>query len=304
MKVNDTLWKIEKELSIAPALEMLFRFKGNSDVGVMLERLFLLLEKFSAFPFNDEKCITILSHDTGQGGWSGAMTPDLWLQICSEMKLASARKIRKKQTIFKICALEELTSNYIDDLSISLSQNTFPDQGCIISLQLSTSNNNAWEHLQYIRDNIIADLGKQFFYAAIGYRFVMNPFARKAVDDMRASCMRYLGADLQDVVCAQNGWWWNKIRTINWQITINTVDPIKNGWDILPHIINYQTGETPSICDRNNVEPDNLVTIHEYKALADKLSSWILETDDMVWSVKWDTATYARWAKRWNEIKI
>lgn len=303
MQVNDTLWAIEKELSIAPALEVIFRLKNNTAAGELFEGLFTLVKKIEAFPFMNANSISLLSHDKDQGGWPGVMTPELWLKIQEAMKAAATRKIRKKQTVFKICALDELTSNYVDDLSISLNQSTFPDQACVVSLQLSTSKANAWEHLRHVRDSLIANLGASFFWASLGYRFVLSPFALKAGDELQAACMRYLGADLQDVVCVQNSWWWNKLRTVNWQTTLNTVDPMKEGWNILPRIISYQTGEYPSICDRNNVEPANLAAIVQYKALAIELSALILETDDMVWSARWDTTIYARWAKRWNEIR-
>lgn len=304
MQVTETLWAIDKELSIAPALEIIFRLKSNTAAGEFFERLFPLLETLEAFPFLNAQSISLLSHDKDEGGWPGAMTPEIWLQIQAAMKTAASRKVRKKQTIFKICAVEESTSNYIDDLTISLNQNIFPDQACVISVQLSTSKASAWEHLLHVRKSIITHLGESFFWASLGYRFVLNPFARKATDEMQAACMRYLGADLHDVVCVQNSWWWNKLRTVNWQTTLNTIDPMKDGWDVPPRIVSYQTGEHPSICDRNNVEPANLTAIYQYQTLAKELSPLILETDEMVWSVKWDVSVYARWAKRWNEIRV
>jgi hypothetical protein len=304
MQINDTLWIIDKELSIAPALDIIFRFKRNTELGEFFDCLFPLLLNLEAFPFSNEQSISVLSHDKDQGGWPGAMTPELWLKILAEMKAAAVRKIRKKQTVFKICAVEALTSNYIDDLCISLSQNNFPDQACVVSVQLSTSRTDAWEHLKYVRDNITTAMSSRFFWASLGYRFVMNPFAQKSAVEMQVSCMRYLGADLQDIVCVQNGWWWNKLRTVNWQTTINYADPVKDGWDVLPDIVTFMTGEHPSVCDRNNIEPDNMNVFQEYKSLSSKLSPFILETDEMVWSVDWDPDIYARWAKRWNEINI
>ena len=303
MQIKDTLWSIEKELSIAPSLEIIFRLKSNSQADSLYDGLFPLLQEQDAYPFSDENSISILSHDTDQGGWPGAMSPELWLKVLAEMKAASKRKIRMKQTVFKICRAEPLTQNYIDGISVSLSQNTFPDQACVVSLQISTSKENAWQHLQRIRESIVARVGECFFWASLGYKFVMNPFAIISAVQMQASCMRYLGADLHDVVCVQNGWWWNKLRTINWQTTLNTVDPVRDGWDVAPQIVSYQAGEHPSICDRNSVEPENLAAIYEYKAMADKLSAWILKTDEMAWSIKWGTDIYARWTKRWDEIK-
>lgn len=303
MQVKEALWSLEKDLSIAPSLEIIFRLKNNTQTGSIYNGLFPLLQELDAFPFSDEKSISILSHDTDQGGWPGAMSAELWLEVMDALKAASRRKIRKKQTIFKICRKNALTQNYIDSISVSLSQNTFPDQACIISLQISTSKENAWQHLQCIRENVIENLGERFFWASLGYKFVMNPFASISAAQMMASCMRYLGADLHDVVCIHNGWWWNKLRTINWQTTLNIVDPVQDGWDALPQIFSYQTGESPSICDRNSVQPDNLAAMYEYKVMAEKLSSWILKTDKMIWSAKWDTEIYARWARRWDEIK-
>lgn len=303
MQVKETLWTLEKELSIAPSLEIIFRLKSNTQTDGIYDALFPLLHEFDAFPFSDEKCITIISHDTDQGGWPGALSMELWLTVMNEMKAASRRKIRKKQTVFKVCREETLTQNYIDGISVSLSQNTFPDQACVISLQISTSRENAWQHLQRIRDNVIASMDECFFWASLGYKFVMNPFARISADQMKASCMRYLGVDLHDVVCIQNGWWWNKLRTVNWQTTLNTIDVTRDGWDATPHIVSYQTGYYPSVCDRNNVHLDNLTAINEYKIMAEKLSSWILNTDEMGWSEKWNAEIYARWARRWDEVK-
>lgn len=303
MQVSNTLWSLEKELSIAPSLEIIFRLKSNLQTDTLYECLFPLLQAHEVYPFDDENSISILSHDGDHGGWPGAITPELWLSIMDEMKVASRRKIRRKQIIFKICRSEPLTSNYIDGISVSLNQNTFPDQACVVSMQISTSKENAWQHLQDFRESVISSLGESFFWASLGHKFVMNPFANIAADQMRSYCMRFLGADLHDVVCVQNGWWWNKLRTVNWQTTLNTMDPIRDGWDAPPQIVSYQTGENPSVCDRNNVEPENLAAIYEYKAMAEELSEWILKTDDMFWSAKWDSEIYARWANRWSEIR-
>lgn len=302
MQVKDTLWSLEKELSIGPSLEIIFRLKSNSQADNLYDGLFPLLLTQKAFPFSDENSISILSHDADQGGWPGAMPPELWLKIMDEMKTASRRKIRKKQTIFKICRSEPLTQNYIDGVSVSLSQNTFPDQACVISVQINTSEEHAWQRLQRIREGVISKLGEYFFWASLGYKFVMNPFASISADQMQTYCMRYLGVDLHDVVCVHNGWWWNKLRTVNWQTTLNIVDPARNGWDAPSQIVSYQTGEHPSVCDRNSIEPENLAAIYEYKAMAKNLSAWILKTDEMFWSAKWNSDVYARWENRWDEI--
>ncbi|QXY83050.1 hypothetical protein EWI73_03230 [Salmonella bongori] len=78
------------------------------------------------------------------------MTPELWQKIIEEIKCASSLKIRKKQILLKICKKGPLTDNYVDDLSLSVNQNIFPDQGIVISLQFSTSEENPWAYLQYI----------------------------------------------------------------------------------------------------------------------------------------------------------
>lgn len=74
--------------------------------------------------------------------------------------------------------------------------------------------------------------------------------------------------------------------------------------NIAPQIMYYKTGNSPSICDRNSSEPNNLSAIHEYKSLEKKLSSRILNSDNISWLCQWNTDIYARWSSRWNEIDL
>ncbi|WP_141023734.1 hypothetical protein [Salmonella bongori] len=123
----------------------------NSSYSIdFLNILFTVLQELEVIPFDDGQCITVISHDRAQGGWEGRMTPELWQKIIEEIKCASSLKIRKKQILLKICKKGPLTDNYVDDLSLSVNQNIFPDQGIVISLQFSTSEENPWAYLQYI----------------------------------------------------------------------------------------------------------------------------------------------------------
>lgn len=180
MQVNNTLWSLDKNLSIAPSLDIIFRLKNSLYSIDFLHMLFTVLQDLEVIPFYDDQCITVISHDRAQGGWEGRMTPELWQKCIVEIKFASTFKIRKKQIVLKICKKDLLTDNYVDDLSLSVSQSIFPDQGVVISLQLSTSEENPWTYLQHIRDNLISRLDLNFFWGTLGYKFILNPFNRAA----------------------------------------------------------------------------------------------------------------------------
>ncbi len=304
MQVNNTLWSLDKNLSIAPSLDIIFRLKNSSYSIGFLNILFTALQELEVIPFYDDQCITVISHDRSQGGWEGRITPELWQKIIEEIKYASSLKIRKKQIVLKICKKGPLTDNYVDDLSLSVNQNIFPDQGIVISLQFSTSEENPWAYLQYIRDNLISKLELNFFWGTLGYKFILNPFNRTAHEVMRASCMRYPGVDLHDVVCVHNSFWWDKLRTINWQVTLNVTQVLCEKIETSPQIMYYKTGNSPSICDRNSSESNNLSAIHEYKVLEKKLSSRILNSDNISWLCQWNNDIYVRWSNRWNEIDL
>lgn len=303
MQVKETLWNLGKELSIAPALEIAFRFKSSAHTTVVCDELLPLLLAENVLVLGNKESMLLFSYDKEQTGRKGAMSAGLLAELMLLLKSACARKIRRKQTIMKVFTEECLTDNYIDNFSFSLSQNNFPDQGCIILLELSSSRDDAWIHLQRVRDNIIKELGMYISWATLGYKFIRNPFMRQSSESMMSACMRYLGADLHDVLSVHNAWWWNNLRTINWQTSFNHSDPIRHGWDTAPDIVHYQTGAHPSICDRNDMSAENMASIREYQAHAKELSRSILTPENINWDDKWTGDFFERWANRWSEIK-
>lgn len=101
MQVNNTLWSLDKNLSIAPSLDIIFRLKNSSYSIDFSNILFTVLQELEVIPFYDDQCITVISHDRAQGGWEERMTPELWQKIIEEIKCASSLKMKKNKSYLK-----------------------------------------------------------------------------------------------------------------------------------------------------------------------------------------------------------
>ncbi|ECI3520795.1 hypothetical protein DM684_22810, partial [Salmonella bongori] len=54
---------LDKNLSIAPSLDIIFRLKNGSYSIDFLNILFTVLQELEVIPFDDGQCITVISHD-------------------------------------------------------------------------------------------------------------------------------------------------------------------------------------------------------------------------------------------------
>lgn len=174
----------------------------------------------------------------------------------------------------------------------------FPDDPVVLSFQIFSGIENSWQYFEKLRDDIITETGVSFFHSSIGYRFVVNiQKYTSGIIAMKSSCMRYIGVDLDDTLSLHLPCWFDKLRTINWKVSVNT--NVFNKEIANSDIIHWQTGERPSICDRNS---DKFNLMLHYRQADRSLRSIIYTSDNLWWLSEWQPDIYKRWANRWDEI--
>ncbi|MFH5067752.1 hypothetical protein ACHHY8_05265 [Enterobacter cloacae complex sp. 2024EL-00215] len=286
------------ELSITPSLETILRFKSVKSTIPLISRIFSVLHNHHVVQLNHIKYHVILSNNYNDVYFKKTITPEEFVYIERAFKSCIDLAIRKKTTLLTIFCYDGKTNNNTEMLRVACSKNTFPDDPVVLSIQVFSGVDESWRHLEKLRDDIIAETGVNFFYSSIGYRFIVNTQKVKSgVIAMQNLCMRYLGVDLDDSFSIHLPLWINKLRSINWKTSVNISD--FNDGIVMPKITHWQTGDAPSICDRNSGVFDSII---EYKNLDSKLKLLIYTSDSLSWLTEWKFDIYERWVDRWVEI--
>ncbi|RXO32025.1 hypothetical protein D0525_24130 [Salmonella enterica] len=299
-QISDNMYTTDNgELSITPSLDVIFRFKSVKNTTPIISKIFSVLQSNHAIQLDNIKYHLILSNNYNDVYFEKRITPEEFIHMEQAFKSCVDLAIRKKTTLLTLFYYDERTSNNTEMLRIACSNNFFSDDPVVLSLQVFSGADDSWRHLEKLRDDIIAETGVNFFYSSIGYRFIVNTQKVKSgVIAMQNLCMRYLGVDLDDSFSIHLPLWINKLRTINWKTSININD--FNNDIAMPKIIHWQTGDTPSVCDRNSGAFDS---IFEYKEIDKELKLIIYTSDSLRWLSKWSPDIYARWMCRWEDVK-
>ncbi|ECD9612223.1 DUF3396 domain-containing protein [Salmonella enterica subsp. salamae] len=280
-----------EELSVSPSLELIFSINSINEFEIFWGNLEGYLVSLDFIHYNSDS-VVIISHDRLQVADEQIINKRNFICFIKEIRAAGEHVIRQKQIMLRVCNYEEGTCNYTHGITISMSRSFFSDDPSVISLQFTTTINDNWKYLEGILSDIVSLESDFFSWASLGYRFVINPnYFYRGAEKMKQKCMRYIGVDLDDSLCSHNEIWKDRIRTINWKTIIKNADGIKF----------YQTGEKPSVCDRNSLD---LASLKEYKVMDEYLTIYKFNSDGVYWLNYRDEDFLSTWNSRWETIRL
>ena len=206
-------------------------------------------------------------------------------------------------------------SSGIDYFRLTIGINAFPDSPLATELCIRTSSENAWAHLKSLRTQLLEMYDHSAMYTNLGFSFHSNlDRFYDACQEISNTCMRYLGANIDDPFGFATHYGLHGPRTISWQTGISQA-VMENAFKHLPiarqnqilagsfkeaAMYIWQSSIKPSICDRNN--PNDHDEIESYTQLHEKLAP-MLYLYPITWLPKFDNDIAERWGNRWGEIK-
>lgn len=299
-QVSDNIYTTEKgDLSITPSLEIILRFTSIKDAISSIPIFFQMLYRNHVIQLYSRQYNVILSNNFKDIYFEKNIQPDTLIQMEQAFKACINLPIRKKATLLTLFCYDEISKNNTEMFRLACSQNVFPDDPVIMSLQIFSDSRDSWKFFEILQSDIIKNAEINFFSSSIGYRFIVNIHkCTSGITAMRNLCMRYIGVDLDDSFSVHLPLWYHKIRTINWKTSLN-ISLINNN-TTESNVLHWETGREPSICDRN---AGKLSPLQEYKETAEKLKSIIYMPNDLLWLSEWQSDIYEKWVGRWNNVK-
>ncbi|MGZ0749337.1 hypothetical protein [Kluyvera sichuanensis] len=288
------------ELSIVPSLEIIFRATSINDMNHLVSMIFAELVQHGILHLDKKAYHIVLSNNYKDTYFEKTLDLATYKKMELAFKLCIELTIRKKTTLLNIFHYDKKTKNNTEMFRLACGNNLFPDDPIALSLQIFTSHDNPWSKLEKLCNHVIKKSKMSFFHATIGYRFAINiDKVKKAILAMEKLCFRYPGVDLDDIFCMHIPLSLYKLRTINWITMINASE--FNNDESEPIIYYYQTGELPSLCDRNI---GDIKSIEEYQKIDFILNDIIYNSSELSWLSEWQPESYTRWANRWRELII
>ena len=300
------------ELGAAPTLELISQC-SPADLRTLCESLWRIIKQHHFFPL-DEPAKSLISHDVQTQTLPAPLTGPLFAQLHQAFTQAAQVPVRRMPVTLLFSGRAGIGSApiFANTLRLTVGASIFPDDWPVISLYLASTAPEAWERLAALRDEAMNVLGARFCWSSLGYGFVCDlDRTLDAGARMEALCMRYLGVDLQDPFGTYAFTEANGLRSVNWQVCMapgwmKSVNPeaaesiAASGTAHGEHLL-WQTGEAPSLCDRNSVADHE--AIRRYRALDSQLAPLIF-VPELPWFPRWNVGTTERWRKRWGEVGI
>lgn len=272
----------------------------HQDILAIYPAVFTFLEKNDLL-YNKKSLINNNYHIDKQTEVTNKESAEL---VREEFARSSQELVRPIPTLLQLLPLHPDGNNDFDRVRLFLSNSHSPDDPVSLTIMLSINHADAWDRLLAFRDELTSSLASGFLYSTLGFKFVtaIDPLAFK---QMQAFSMRYLGVGLDDPVGVHANDARYGLNSINWQVQLS--DHALSVWDedqIIaiskrPSLL-WQTGERPSLCDRNSnvLSPE----VAEYSDLDQQLKG-LIHKPDSIWLPGIDEDNLERWVNRWDEIK-
>lgn len=299
------------ELGAVPALESIVRCPPGA-LRETFDQMFDLVAREKLFPTGSNR-ESLISCDGQVTFYGKRLTEESIRKMYEEAVAAMQRSDSRSTTMLFVGRTDvEHTPAFTNILRITVGRSNATNDWPVVSLYVSSTRLLAWEILAGLRDSVQSTTGDHFCWSSLGYGFVcdLDRFF-DAGSQMEALCMRYLGVDLQDPFGTYAFTEANGLRSVNWQVCMapgwmKSVNPeaaesiAASGTAHGEHLL-WQTGEAPSLCDRNSVADHE--AIRRYRALDSQLAPLIF-VPELPWFPRWNVGTTERWRKRWGEVGI
>jgi hypothetical protein len=302
---------LTSSLAITPTLTIVAEM-GRTRLSPMMDLLIPILREAGAMPtvgrefyaFNNDQADTIDSLDS---------FASLEKHIAQFIHKGS-HPIRNYLTSVigtGLFAPDDKVTEFSNTTKMSIGSSIFPDDPIALSISIHSTAASGWEWLETLRQYISRSLGASYLYSFLGYGFACHiQQYRTSILDMQNLCMRYLGADLDDMLGTFNDFSTRGLRTINWQVEIAKarlsdwtgidIRALLEGATSREENWLWKTAPNPSRCDRNN--PDDWASISAYATLDRQLKPLMFLPDFKPAVQGWHKDTVGRWRDRWTEV--
>jgi hypothetical protein len=297
-----------RELVAAASLEVNFIWPQDA-TRVEVDRLRVVLQHLQWFT-SEGKSDVLLLHSGRTAEWTEALSLDFLVEVWREFALASQVPIRCHMATLRLQrnVTDDPAVRFADVVRLTAARNVFPDDPVVFTVHVSSTESDAWSRLAQLRDVLVEDRADRLLWATLGYGFVTDTHEPRAAGPaMEDLCMRYVGADLDDAFGAYSALAERGMRSINWQtwasewwVKAKQQARAAEGNPGVHGILRWQTGQFPSLCDRNDLQ--SVPSLVEYAALGERLAGLMFELRTP-WLPRWHADTASRWCRRWSEFR-
>lgn len=298
------------ELSAVPSLEFV-AVSDRANLKDSCRQILGILLKHGYFPVGFHTN-GILQADSRIVSLDQFLEPADLDSLVAEFFNAASVAIRRRPVSLTFYGRGSLAEGGADSVRFTIGANFFPDDPIIMSVNICTSADEAWEKLPFSRDALIDATGDAYCWATVGYGYAVHRDKLSTSSAaMERLCMRYLGVGLSDPLGAFTSMLPHGFRSINWQTSVGKkwigyfsqpeLKAALNAAMLHHEGYKWTTGTQPSLCDRNN-ENDHTGII-EYSAI-DRLLSPLIFVGKHPWFPRWDELTTERWGRRWSEVEV
>lgn len=295
-------------LVAAASLEVNFTWPRDA-TRVQVDRLRAVLQHLQWLTSEGESDV-LLVHPKRTSEWTTCLSPEFLAEVWNEFALACEVPIRTHMATLRLQrnVAGDPAVRFADVVRLTAARNVFPDDPVVFTVQVSSTESDAWLRLVQLRDVLAEDCADRLLWATLGYSFVTDTRQpREAGPAMEDLCMRYVGVDLDDAFGAYAALAERGMRSINWQtwasawwVKAKQQARAAEGGTEVDGILRWQAGPLPSLCDRNDLQ--SIPSLVEYATLGERLAGLMYELRTP-WLPRWHADTASRWCRRWSEFR-